>query len=49
MDVEEVKERTKKKTEDISSQTNTSVRKEQFTTLLESPHPSVLCAMDLTK
>ena len=32
-----------------SSQRNTSVGKEQFAKLLESPHPSVLSAMDLTK
>ena len=33
----------------MSSQGNTSMRKEQFTTSPENPHPSVLSAMDLTK
>ena len=49
MDIEEVKERTKKRQNIILSQKNTSVRKEQFTTLPETPRPSVLSAMDLTK
>ena len=49
MDIEEVKERTKKKAKIIQSQRNTSVRKQQFTTLPESPRPRVLSAMDLTK
>ena len=33
----------------MSSQRNTSMREEKFTTSPENPHPSVLSAMDLTK